>query len=59
MRLGLVGDGRTYDDVVGLRAVTFTDGMIADFYPFDIKFLGTTATRIINEVKRATGRCMT
>jgi GMP synthase PP-ATPase subunit len=35
--------------VVDLRAVTSTDG--ADFYPFDMKFLGETATRIINEVK--------
>jgi GMP synthase (glutamine-hydrolysing) len=36
---------------VGLRAVTSTDGMTADFYPFDMSFLGATATRIINEVK--------
>jgi GMP synthase (glutamine-hydrolysing) len=36
---------------VGLRAVTSTDGMTADFYPFDMAFLGATATRIINEVK--------
>lgn len=49
--VGVMGDGRTYDYVVGLRAVTSTDGMTADFYPFDMKFLGNTATRIINEVK--------
>jgi GMP synthase (glutamine-hydrolysing) len=49
--VGVMGDGRTYDYVVGLRAVTSTDGMTADFYPFDMKFLSTTATRIINEVK--------
>jgi GMP synthase (glutamine-hydrolysing) len=49
--VGVMGDGRTYDYVVGLRAVTSTDGMTADFYPFDMKFLGTVATRIINEVK--------
>ena len=36
---------------MGLRAVTSTDGMTADFYGFDMKFLGETATRIINEVK--------
>jgi GMP synthase (glutamine-hydrolysing) len=36
---------------VGLRAVTSTDGMTADFYQFDMKFLAETATRIINEVK--------
>ncbi|MGJ5068186.1 glutamine-hydrolyzing GMP synthase [Bradyrhizobium oligotrophicum] len=49
--VGVMGDGRTYDYVVGLRAVTSTDGMTADFYPFDMKFLGNAATRIINEVK--------
>ena len=49
--VGVMGDGRTYDYVVGLRAVTSTDGMTADFYPFDMHFLGAVATRIINEVK--------
>jgi GMP synthase (glutamine-hydrolysing) len=49
--VGVMGDGRTYDFVVGLRAVTSTDGMTADFYPFDMNFLGMVATRIINEVK--------
>ncbi|MBN8958953.1 MAG: glutamine-hydrolyzing GMP synthase [Rhizobiales bacterium] len=48
--VGVMGDGRTYDYVVGLRAVTSTDGMTADFYPFDMKFIGAVATRIINEV---------
>jgi len=49
--VGVMGDGRTYEYVVGLRAVTSVDGMTADFYPFDMKFLGMVATRIINEVK--------
>jgi GMP synthase (glutamine-hydrolysing) len=49
--VGVMGDGRTYDYVVGLRAVTSTDGMTADFYPFDMKFIGAVATRLINEVK--------
>ena len=49
--VGVMGDVRTYDYVVGLRAVTSTDGMTADFYPFDMKFFGHVATRIINEVK--------
>jgi len=49
--VGVMGDFRTYDYVVGLRAVTSTDGMTADFYPFDMAFIGTVATRIINEVK--------
>jgi GMP synthase (glutamine-hydrolysing) len=49
--VGVMGDFRTYDYVVGLRAVTSTDGMTADFYPFEPAFLGRVATRIINEVK--------
>ncbi len=49
--VGVMGDYRTYDYVVALRAVTSIDGMTADFYPFDGTFLGTVATRIINEVK--------
>src|SRR4030095_11010822 len=49
--VGVMGDGRTYDYVCGLRAVTSTDGMTADFYPFDSAFLSRVATRIINEVK--------
>jgi GMP synthase (glutamine-hydrolysing) len=49
--VGVMGDFRTYEHVVGLRAVTSTDGMTADFYPFDMAFLGRAATRIINEVK--------
>jgi GMP synthase (glutamine-hydrolysing) len=49
--VGVMGDGRTYDFVVALRAVTSTDGMTADFFPFDMTFLGRAATRIINEVK--------
>jgi GMP synthase (glutamine-hydrolysing) len=49
--VGVMGDFRTYDYVIGLRAVTSTDGMTADFYPFDMKFIGHVATRIVNEVK--------
>ncbi len=49
--VGVMGDFRTYDYVVGLRAVTSTDGMTADFYPFDMGFIGHVATRIVNEVK--------
>jgi len=49
--VGVMGDFRTYEYVVGLRAVTSTDGMTADFYPFDMAFIGRVATRIINEVK--------
>ena len=49
--VGVMGDGRTYDSVCGLRAVTSTDGMTADVYPFDAQFLTRVATRIVNEVK--------
>jgi len=48
--VGVMGDSRTYDYVCALRAVTSVDGMTADFYPFDMKFIGRVATRIINEV---------
>ena len=49
--VGVMGDGRTYDFALALRAVTSVDGMTADYYPFSHGFLGETATRIINEVK--------
>ncbi len=49
--VGVMGDGRTYDHVCALRAVTSVDGMTADFYPYDMAFLGRAATRIINEVR--------
>jgi GMP synthase (glutamine-hydrolysing) len=49
--VGVMGDYRTYDHVVALRAVSSIDGMTADFYPFDMKFIAHVATRIINEVK--------
>ncbi|NCT41201.1 MAG: glutamine-hydrolyzing GMP synthase [Alphaproteobacteria bacterium] len=49
--VGVMGDARTYDFVCALRAVTSTDGMTADYYPFEHEFLGRVSTRIINEVK--------
>ncbi|EJN03085.1 glutamine-hydrolyzing GMP synthase [Phyllobacterium sp. YR531] len=49
--VGVMGDGRTYEFVCALRAVTSVDGMTADFYHYDMNFLGQAATRIINEVK--------
>ena len=49
--VGVMGDGRTYEYVLALRAVTSVDGMTADYYPFPHDFLGETATRIIGEVK--------
>jgi GMP synthase (glutamine-hydrolysing) len=49
--VGVMGDGRTYDQVCALRAVTSTDGMTADVYPFDMGFLTRVANRIVNEVR--------
>ena len=49
--VGVMGDGRTYDQACALRAVTSTDGMTADYYPFEHAFLGRVAARIINECR--------
>jgi len=49
--VGVMGDSRTYDNVCALRAVTSTDGMTADVFPYDAGFLTGVATRIVNEVK--------
>ena len=49
--VGVMGDSRSYDYACAIRAVTSTDGMTADFYPFPHDFLGRVAGRIINEVK--------
>ncbi len=49
--VGVMGDNRTYEFVCALRAVTSVDGMTADFYPYEMEFLGKAATRIINEVR--------
>jgi GMP synthase (glutamine-hydrolysing) len=49
--VGVMGDGRTYEYVLALRAVTSSDGMTADYYPFEHTFLARTSTRIVNEVR--------
>jgi GMP synthase (glutamine-hydrolysing) len=49
--VGVMGDARSYDFACALRAVTSTDGMTADTFPFSHEFLGRAATRIINEVR--------
>jgi GMP synthase (glutamine-hydrolysing) len=49
--VGVMGDARTYENVVALRAVTSHDGMTADWYPFPPDVLGRIANRIINEVE--------
>lgn len=49
--VGVMGDERSYENVVGLRAVTSTDGMTADFYMFEKDFLTSVSNKIINSVK--------
>lgn len=49
--VGVMGDGRTYEYVCALRAVTSSDGMTADFYNFSHEFLGKVSSRIVNHVK--------
>ena len=53
--VGVQGDGRTHDHVIALRAVTSIDGMTADWFHFDGKFLAKVSARICNEV-RGVGR---
>ncbi|MGD8497090.1 MAG: glutamine-hydrolyzing GMP synthase [Gemmatimonadales bacterium] len=48
--VGVMGDGRTYENAVALRAVTSRDGMTADWYPFPHDVLAVISNRIINEV---------
>ncbi|MDZ7779401.1 MAG: glutamine-hydrolyzing GMP synthase [Gemmatimonadota bacterium] len=48
--VGVMGDARTYESVLALRAVTSRDGMTADWYPFPHEVLARISTRIINEV---------
>jgi len=48
--VGVMGDARTYENVLALRAVTSRDGMTADWFHFPHEVLGRVSTRIINEV---------
>ena len=49
--VGVMGDGRTYEHVVALRAVTSRDGMTADWFSFPPEVLGRISSRVSNEVK--------
>ena len=49
--VGVQGDQRTHSHVVALRAVTSSDGMTADWYPFEPAFLRAVSTRICNQVR--------
>jgi GMP synthase (glutamine-hydrolysing) len=46
-----MGDSRTYENVIALRAVTSTDGMTADWYRFDSDFLENVSNKIISSVR--------
>jgi len=49
--VGVMGDERTYEYVVALRAVTSTDGMTAEWARLPQEFLATVSSQIINRVK--------
>lgn len=49
--VGVMGDQRTYEQALILRAVTSEDGMTADVFSFDVEFLARVANRIVNEVR--------
>lgn len=49
--VGVMGDARTYENVIALRAVTSTDGMTADWFRFDPEFLETISNKIIRSVR--------
>ena len=49
--VGVMGDARTYENVIALRAVTSTDGMTADWFRFDHDFLETVSNKIIRSVR--------
>jgi GMP synthase (glutamine-hydrolysing) len=49
--VGVMGDNRTYENVIALRAVTSTDGMTADWYKFDYDLLDRISNKIIRKVK--------
>ncbi|MEO5970161.1 MAG: glutamine-hydrolyzing GMP synthase [Bdellovibrionia bacterium] len=49
--VGVQGDGRTHDHVIALRAVTSSDGMTADWYPFEAQFLAKVSSRICIEIR--------
>ena len=48
--VGVMGDARTYEDIISLRAVTSVDGMTADWYKFPPEVLERVSSRIVNEV---------
>ncbi|MCJ7621154.1 MAG: GMP synthase (glutamine-hydrolyzing), partial [Anaerolineae bacterium] len=48
--VGVMGDQRTYDYVVAVRAVSSEDGMTADWFPMPPEVLSRISTRIVNEV---------
>jgi hypothetical protein len=57
--VGVMGDGRTYEFVCALRAVTSVDGMTADFYPYDMDFLGRPPPASSTRSRASTASSMT
>ncbi len=55
--VGVMGDERTYENPVALRAVTSTDAMTADFYPIPYEVLAKVSNEIINKVKGVNRVC--
>jgi GMP synthase (glutamine-hydrolysing) len=55
--VGVMGDGRTYENVASVRCVETTDYMTADFYPLPYDVLGTMSSRVINEVRGINRLC--
>jgi GMP synthase (glutamine-hydrolysing) len=49
--VGVMGDDRTYENVIAVRAVNSLDGMTADWVPLPYEVLGTISNRIVNEVR--------
>jgi GMP synthase (glutamine-hydrolysing) len=49
--VGVMGDGRTYEEVCAVRAVSSVDGMTADWAKIPYDVLGRISSRIINEVR--------
>ena len=49
--VGVMGDNRTYENICLLRAITSEDGMTADFYNFEKKFMQSISNKIINNIR--------
>jgi len=55
--VGVMGDGRTYENVAAVRCVETTDYMTADFYHLPYEVMGRMSSRVINEVRGINRLC--